>query len=156
MATNFLNFTKHAVAGSSRLKATTAGHIYDIVADKNYDNGTLITKGDYVENQTYKAGAAATVFEGKIIDIAANGNYYVEVVTPGDALLILTSPLIYEDYTSQMTAESNFFNAKGDIMRAYELYKGDVFELSAEGFEGAVMKGDKVKVTTTLLKQANV
>ena len=54
-----------------------------------------------------------------------------------------------------MTAESNFFNAKGDIMRAYELYKGDVFELSAEGFEGAVKKGDKVKVTTTLLKQAN-
>ena len=155
MATNFINFTKHAVAGSSKLKATVAGHIYNIVADKNYDNGTLITKGDYVEPETYKAGAAPTNFVGKIVDVAANGNYYVEVVTSGDALLILSDPLIYEDYTSQMQAESNFFNAKGDVMRAYELYAGDIFELSAEGFDGSVAKGDTVKITATLLKKSN-
>lgn len=154
MATNFINFKKHAVAGSSKLKATTAGHIYNILADKDYDNGTLILKGDYKEPEVYAAGAAATDFEGNVLDVAANGNYYVEVVTTGNALLILTDPLIYEDYTSQMTAESNFYNKQGDIMRAYELYVGDIFELSAEGFDGQVQVGDKVKVVTTLLKKS--
>lgn len=154
MATNFINFKKHAVAGSSKLKATTAGHIYNILADKDYDNGTLILKGDYKEPEVYAAGAAATDFEGKVLGVAANGNYYVEVVTTGNALLILTDPLIYEDYTSQMTAESNFYNKQGDIMRAYELYVGDIFELSAEGFDGQVQVGDKVKIVTTLLKKS--
>lgn len=154
MATNFINFKKHAVAGSSKLKATTAGHIYNILADKDYDNGTLILKGDYKEPEVYAAGAAATDFEGNVLGVAANGNYYVEVVTTGNALLILTDPLIYEDYTSQMTAESNFYNKQGDIMRAYELYVGDIFELSAEGFDGQVQVGDKVKVVTTLLKKS--
>lgn len=154
MATNFINFKKHAVAGSSKLKATTAGHIYNILADKDYDNGTLILKGDYKEPEVYAAGAAATDFEGKVLGVAANGNYYVEVVTTGNALLILTDPLIYEDYTSQMTAESNFYNKQGDIMRAYELYVGDIFELSAEGFDGQVQVEDKVKIVTTLLKKS--
>ena len=35
MATNFIDMsTKHAVAGSSKLKATTAGHIYNILTDQ--------------------------------------------------------------------------------------------------------------------------
>ena len=31
--------------------------------------------------------------------------------------------------------ERNFYNAKGDVVRAYELAKGDVIEVSAEGFD---------------------
>ena len=34
------------------------------------------------------------------------------------------------------TNESNFYNAKGDVVRGYDLHKGDVFEVSAEGFDG--------------------
>ena len=41
MATNFISFTKHAVAGSSKLKATTAGHIYNIKIEEDLDNGSL-------------------------------------------------------------------------------------------------------------------
>lgn len=42
-----------------------------------------------------------------------------------------------------MQEESNFFNAKGDILRVYELYVGDVFTVSAEAFTD-----DKVPAVT--------
>lgn len=148
MATNFMNFVKHAVAGSSKLKATTAGHIYNILIEEDIDNGTLVARGDYVKPEVYKA-KASTGFKGVIVDKAANGNFYVEVVEPGDALLLLQVPLIYEEYTTRMQHESNFFNANGDIVRAYELYVGDIFELSAEGFVGTPVKGTEVTVDTT-------
>ena len=152
MATNFLNFTKHAVAGSSKLKATVAGHIFNIKVAENTDNGTIVSKGEYVEPEVYAAAAAPNTFEGLVVEQAANGNWYVEVVVPADAILLLNVPLIYEEGTSQMQNESNFFNAANDIVRGYELYKHDIFELSAEGFDGTVEKGDTVKVDATSKK----
>lgn len=151
MATNFIQFTKHAVAGSSKLKATVAGHIFNIKIDEDLDNGTLVAKGDYVAPEVYKA-KDSTGFAGVILDRAANGNWYVEVTEPGDALLLLSVPLIYEEYTKSMQHESNFYNAAGDIVRAYELYEDDIFELSAEGFEGTPEKGKAVTVENKKLK----
>lgn len=148
MATNFMNFVKHAVAGSSKLKATTAGHIFNILIDEDMDNGTLVALGDYVKPEVYKP-KASTGFKGVILDKANNGNFYVQVMDPGDALLLLQVPLIYEEYTTRMQHESNFYNASGDIVRAYELYTGDIFELSAEGFIGTPEKGKEVTVDTT-------
>lgn len=148
MATSFLKFDKkYAVAGSSKLKATDVGHIYNIVAvDNILENGTIIGKGDYVKPETYKQAAAPGGFTAKVLDVAANGNYYVEVTASEGALLVLQVPNIYEDYTTRMQHESNFFNQKDDIVRAYELYVGDVFELSKEGFTGDFAKGDAVVV----------
>ena len=146
MATNFISFKKHAVAGSSKLKATTAGHIYNIKIDTDLDNGSIVAKGEYVSPEVYKA-KDSTGFTGKILDKASNGNWYVEVETPGDALLLLNPPLIYEEYTTAMQHESNFYNAAGDIVRAYELYAGDIFELSEEGISGSIAKGASVNVT---------
>lgn len=147
MATKFINFVKHAVAGSSKLKATTAGHIYNIKIDTDLDNGSIVAKGNYVAPEVYKA-KDSTGFAGVILDKAANGNWYVEVTEPGDALLLLNPPLIYEEYTTAMQHESNFYNAAGDIVRAYELYAGDIFELSAEGIDGEIVKGATVNVTS--------
>ena len=45
-----------------------------------------------------------------------------------------------------MQHESNFYNANGDIVRAYELYAGDIFELSEEGIEGSAAKAATVTV----------
>lgn len=154
MATNFINMSvKHAVAGSSKLKATTAGHIWNIVVqDATLDNGTIVTKGDYVKPETYKQAAGSTTFRGKVLEKAANGNWYVEVTAVAGDLLVIQVPVIYEDYTTAMQHESNFFNEKDDIVRAYELYVGDIFELSAEGFKGDVSKGDEVKVDASTKK----
>lgn len=148
MSTNFIEFVKHAVAGSSKLKATTAGHIYNvkITTVAGLDNGSIISLGDYVEPEVYKEAAAPTTFEAVVDEVAANGNYYVRVTKPEGALLVLTVPSSYYDYTSQMKAESNFYNAKDEITRAYELYVDDIFELSKEGFTGVFAKGDTVVV----------
>lgn len=59
MASNFQKFMataeKHAVAGSSKLKATIAGHIYNIQIEEDLDNGSIVAKGDYIKPETYKA-----------------------------------------------------------------------------------------------------
>ena len=150
MATGFLNFVKHAVAGSSKLRATTCGHIYNIRASKDTDNGSIVGKGEYAAPEYY-AEAAATTFTGKIIDKAANGNWYVEVESAVNAYLVLTVPMIYEQYTTRMQEESNFYNATGDLMRCYELIPGDIFELSAEGFAGEPVKGASVTVSDRMV-----
>lgn len=146
--TNFMDFSnKHAVAGSSKLKATKSGHIYNIQLSTDLDNGSIVAKGDYVAPEYYK-DKDSTGFAGVIIEKAANGNWYVEVTDPGDALLVLQVPVIYEEYTTACQHESNFYNKANDIVRCYELYKGDIFELSAEGFSGEPTKGATVSVVS--------
>lgn len=152
MAQGFINFsTKHAVAGSTNLKATYdygADGIRDIKISKDLDNGTIIGQGDLIDGQVY-AMVAPTAFTGKIISKAANGNFYVQVVTATNAFLVLQVPVSYYDYTHEMRAESQFYNANGDIVRAYKLFQGDVFELSAEGFDGTPDVGKNVSFDST-------
>ena len=148
----FIDFSKeHGICVSSKLKATKSGHLYNILIEQDMDNGSIVAKGDYVKPEVYKA-KASTGFAGTIVDVAANGNFYVEVTDPGDAVLLLNVPLIYEEYTTAMQHESNFYNANGDIVRGYELYKNDIFELSKEGFDGTPTKGASVTVENFKVK----
>ena len=153
MATSFINFdTKHAVAESTNLKATIVGNIWNIKATNDIDNGCIVKRGDYVAPEYY-AEAAATEFTGKIIEKAANGKFRVEVTAVGELEgLVLSVPLIYEEYTTRMQEESNFYNAKGDLLRVYQLYVGDVFTLSAEGFDGTPEVGKTVSVVSKKVK----
>lgn len=150
------SMSKHCVAGSTRLKATTAGHIFDVRANADLDNGVLVARdeleaGQDASGQVYTM-KASTGFSGKVIAKAANGAYYVEVVEPGDALFVLTVPHIYADYTTALKADSTFYNAKGDVMRAYELYVGDVFEVSVEGFTTEPSVGNTVSADGSTYK----
>ena len=153
MATSFINFdNKHAVAESTNLKATIVGNIWNIKATNDIDNGCIVKRGDYVAPEYY-AEAAATEFTGKIIEKAANGKFRVEVTAVGELEgLVLSVPLIYEEYTTRMQEESNFYNAKGDLLRVYQLYVGDVFTLSAEGFDGTPEVGKTVSVVSKKVK----
>ena len=151
MAQSVINIQKHAVAGSTRLTATKAvgGHgIQDIKISADLDNGSIIGRGALIAGEVY-AMAAPTTFTGKIIDKAANGNWYVEVTAAENAYLVLTVPVTYIDYTNAMRDESTFYNANGDIVRAYPLFEKDVFELSAEGFDGDPAKNATVSVNAT-------
>ena len=153
MATSFINFdTKHAVAESTKLKATQIGNIWNIEAKEAIDNGRIVKKGKYLRPEVYQEDTATT-FAGKIIEKAANGAYRVEVTAIGDGEgLVLSVPLTYEEYTTKMQEESNFFNAKGDILRVYELYVGDVFTLSADGFDGVPEVNKTVSVSDKKVK----
>ena len=109
----------HAVCESSRLKATTAGHIYDLKCHKALDNGAIVSVGAHEEGQ---------VFNSK--DYAA-----------GDiACLILTPPFAYNGNKYQ-SEEKFFYNAAGEIARAYELHVGDIYTISAKGLSGDPKRG---------------
>ena len=145
-----VNIAKHAVAFPSKVLARDGGkHIYNIqlaeASDKFVDNGWFVGKGDFVELDLYKA-VAPTTFDGKVVGVAANGNYYVEVVDPGDALFVYNVPMIEETYNNNFKKESNYTNAPTQVVRSYELAVGDIVEISADGFDGAVDVKDEVEL----------
>lgn len=126
----------HAVAYPTKVLAMYGGkHIYNIELNSDTDNGMFIAKGDFVELDHYKE-ATATTLTAKVLGKAANGNWYVEITADTDALFVYEEPLISEEYSKTFEKESNFYNAKGAVVRAYELAKGDVVEISADGFDG--------------------
>lgn len=145
-----VNIAKHCVAFPSKVLARDGGkHIFNIqlaeAADKFVDNGWFVGKGDFVELDLYKA-KAPTSFEGKVVGKAANGNFYVEVLTPGDALFVYQVPMIEETYNNNFKKESNYTNAPKQVVRSYELAVGDIVEISVDGFDGAVAVNDNVEL----------
>lgn len=145
---------KHAVAWPSKLVAQQGGeHIYNIELETDTDNGNLVARGEFIDLDLYKE-AEVTEFEGVIQKQAANGNWYVEVVKPGDALFVYMQPFIAEEWTNKFKKESNFYNAAGDTVRGYALHVGDVFEVSAEGFTGVPAAQAKVTCAAKKLSVA--
>ena len=145
-----ITIAKHAVGFPSKTLASSGGkHIFNIqlaeASGKFVDNGWFVSRGDFIELDLYKA-KAPTTFEGKVVGIAPNGNYYVEVVTPGDALFVYQVPMIEETYSNTFKKESNYTNAPTQVVRSYELAVGDIVEISKEGFAGAVAVKDSVEL----------
>lgn len=145
-----ITIAKHAVGFPSKTLASSGGkHIYNIqlaeAADKFVDNGWFVAKNAFIELDLYSA-KAPTTFEGKVVAVAANGNYYVEVVNPGDALFVYNVPMIEETYNNNFKKESNYTNAPTQVVRSYELAVGDIVEISKEGFDGAVEVKDDVEL----------
>ena len=105
----------HAVCESSRLKATVAGHIYDLKCHKDLDNGAIVGVGTHVEGQVF------------------NSKDYAK----GDvACLVLTVPFAYNGNKFK-SEEKFFYNAEGEIARAYELHVGDIYTISEAGLTGS-------------------
>ena len=145
-----ISIAKHAVAFPSKVLARDGGkHIYNIqlaeASGKYVDNGWFVAKNSFIELDLYSA-KAPTSFEGKVVGKAANGNYYVEVVNPGDALFVYNVPMIEETYNNNFKKESNYTNAPTQVVRSYELAVGDIIEISAEGFAGVVAVNDSVEL----------
>lgn len=124
--------TPHVVAESSRLKATTTGHIYDLEMIEDTDNGTIVAVGAHVEGQVFKAKT------------------YAAGDTP---YLVLTPPLAYNGKKA-WSDEKYFYNASGEIARAYELHKDDIFTVSADAFTGSPEVGKYVDATYTVAESA--
>lgn len=142
---------KHAVAFPSKLVAQNGGeHIYNIQLTTAADNGNFVAKGAFLDLDLYEE-AAVTTFEGTIVKQAANSHWYVEVTNPGDALFVYMQAFIAEDFTNRFKAESNFYNEAGEVVRGYALHKGDIVEISEEGFEGTPVAGATVSVANKKL-----
>ena len=127
---------EHVVCSSSLLKGTQEGHILSVKCHKNLDNGSIITRGDWVEAQVFKSA-----------DYAAGKKPY----------LVLTTPIGYNSDRKYYQDEKYFYNATGEIARAYELYVDDIFEVSANAITAlaaAPVVGNYVGVEGGLYKES--
>ena len=147
MAIKF-SIEKHAYCFPTKVLAGNGGeHILNIELTSDADNGSIVAAGEYKSFDNYVEAEAPAEYEAKIVDIAADGNFYVEVVNPADAVLICEVVIIAEqNYDSRFRDTKNFYNAAGEVVRGYVLHKHDIYELSAEGFEGTPEVGKTVTV----------
>ena len=140
---------KHAYCFPTKVLAGNGGeHILNIELTSDADNGSIVSAGDYKSFDNYVEAEAPEGYKAKIVDIAADGNFYVEVVDPADAILVcevINNP--YTNYDSRFKSDKNFYNAAGDVVRGYVLHKHDIYELSAEGFQGEPAVGKEVTIT---------
>lgn len=107
--------TKHVVAESTNLIGTIYGrHIFNVKAAADIDNGKLVNLDDMVWEK----------------------NEYFTMVTPTATSrvgLILSVPVGADSTPYAATLESNFYNGKDEIMRVYDLVRGDKFTISENG-----------------------
>lgn len=144
-----LTIGTHATSGVSKLLATHGGaHIYYVVLSTDADNGNLIARGDADTFDRYEE-ATPTSFKGIIQWQAANGNYYVEVTEETDALLVYNEPVSPYSTPAGAKSEKAFYVKAGEVARAHELKVGDIFELSAEGFNGTPAVGATIDGVTS-------
>lgn len=136
MAVDFT--TNHADANVSKLLATNyGGHIYNVTLSTAADNGNIVKRGAYNTFDNYDE-ATANSFNGIVRGKAANGNWYVEVLSDlgFDALLVYNVPITEYESPKVLNTEKRFYLEAGDVARAHQLYAGDIFEVSELGFEG--------------------
>ena len=120
--------------------------MYSLQHDDDLWNGAVVAKGDYASLDLYKA-KEATKINAKVVDKAANGNYYVEIledVKADEALIVYNPPVIEEEYNKSFLTESNFYIPSGMEARAYPLREGDVWELSEDAFSQKPTVGETV------------
>ena len=144
---------QHHVCFPTKVLSDKVGRVLNMVIKKDTDNGTVCGKGKYVSFDQYEVAEAPAEFEGEILEQAADGNWYVEVkkVDPNaPAILIYEVPEIAETYNSEFTKTSNFFNEasaeRTKTVRGLVLNVTDVYELSADAFDGTPAAGSKVTV----------
>ena len=132
-----VSVSTHAVAFPSKLKSSLAGHIFNVIVQEDIDNGTVRGIQNYTHFDQYEDKAAPAEFKAKVVDRAANGNYYVLVTgisTTEPTVLIYDDPIIKETNDPHLKKAKYFFNPQGATVRGFELAIGDILELSAEGF----------------------
>ena len=109
--------------------------------------------GSSIVNRIYgevKKNGQDKKVEAVIIDTAADGNFYVQVTkidVNAPAVLIYDVPEIAENYNAKFTNSKNFYNKAGNTVHGLVLTTLDVYELSAELFEGTPEVGKKVTIS---------
>lgn len=159
MAYNTPNMTKHATCFPSKVAASAGSpHIYNITLTTAADNGNIIGRGGYNHLDNYAEAACPNGFTAVIREQASNGNWRVEVTavpSGGEALLVYNSPIIPYESPRELADESNFYNAAGEVVKAYTLILGDMFEVSAEAFTGTPAKNKTLTVASKKLVVGN-
>lgn len=138
---------KIGYAFPTKVLSSRVGHNVNIVLGEDSPNGAIVGVGDYVSFDQYAEAAAPANYEAKIIDIAADGNFYVQVTkvdVNAPAVLIYDVPEVSD---TKIATANNFYNKAGKTVHGLVLTTLDVYELSAELFDGTPAVGKKVTVS---------
>lgn len=137
------NIDKHAFCFPSKVLAREGGaHIYNVKLTKDHDNGNIIGRGDWLSLDLYEEAAPTGDLKFVVREQAANGNWYLEVTECcATDLLICQAPIIEEEYNMAHKNLKNFYNAKGDRVRCYQLCIGDIIEVSVEAITEESVEG---------------
>lgn len=121
MAQDWIN-ANHIICESTNILSTNfgGGHIYSILIDEDMDNGLLVARAEYADDE----------YEDEV--------WMAKDYADGDeALLLLNPPLLPMTELRGYATEDRFYNAAGDRVRAYTLRIGDRITLSENAFETA-------------------
>lgn len=138
---------KVGYAFPTKVLSSRVGHNVNIILEEDSPNGAIVGVGAYESFDQYKEADAPATYEAVIIDTAADGNFYVQVTkvdVNAPAVLIYDVPEVSD--TKIATAE-NFYNKAGKTVHGLVLTTLDVYELSAELFDGKPEVGKKVTVS---------
>lgn len=138
---------KVGYAFPTKVISSKVGHNVNIVLGTDSPNGAIVGVGEYKSFDQYEEATAPANYEAKIIDTAANGNFYVQVTkvdVNAPAVLIYEVPEVSD--VKIATAE-NFYNKAGKTVHGLVLTILDVYELSAEHFDGTPAVGKKVTIS---------
>jgi len=121
MAQDWIN-ANHIICESTNILSTNfgGGHIYSIAIAEDMDNGLLVARAEYA-NEEYE-------------DEVWNAKAYA---AGDEALLLLNPPLLPMTELRGYATEDRFYNAAGDRVRAYTLRVGDRITLSENAFDAA-------------------
>ena len=142
----------HAVFFPSKLVAGQGGeHIVNLRLKADMDNGAIRSIGAWKAFDEYEDAAAPQAFAGVIRakGTGTDDSWYVEVTNAADAVVIDEVEVFTNTYDPRFTDKHNWYNPKGTTVRAYILHKYDIFELSAEGFDGTPEAGVTVTADAT-------
>lgn len=145
----------HAFFYPSKVLATRVGHTYNIVLTSDTDNGVIVGRGDYVSFDQYKQTTPPAAFRGKILEQAANGNWYVEVTAtnPQVEAIAIYETVIPTRQDRDLRQEKLWYNKNGETVEGIVLTIGDVFEISKEGFSTTPTTTDAGKEVTVANKK---
>lgn len=121
MAQDWIN-ANHIICESTNILSTNfgGGHIYSIAIAEDMDNGLLVARAEYANEE----------YEDEV--------WNAKVYAAGDeALLLLNPPLLPMTELRGYATEDRFYNAAGDRVRAYTLRLGDRITLSENAFDTA-------------------
>ena len=139
-----VNITQYPVAFPSKTVASNKGcHMYSLKHETESWNGAVVAKGDYASLDLYEE-AEATEMDAEIVDVAANGNFYVEIkkdIPASKAVVVYNVPMIEEEYNKNFQKESNYYIPAEVEERAYPVREGDIWELSKDNFTGVPVVG---------------
>lgn len=121
MAQDIMN-ANHIVAESTNILSTNfgGGHIYSVAIKEDMDNGLLVARSEYV-NEEYED----EVWVAK------------EYAAGDEPLFLLNPPTMPMTELRGYATEDRFYNAAGDRVRAYTLRVGDRITLSEVAFDVA-------------------